>query len=597
MKKRNISEVLKNADTNNLKRIADSYDIISEEKKEKLYSRIAKNTDINPDTEFIDRVSGVEIRRSSNIARYICSAAACLAIIGAVSAGAFANGLKKIPSSESEPLSTTSETTTNAPTEPTTKMEGLPPEFDDEAKLHVFDIMINSADNFHKVSGQYVKKNTCSDIMIDICDYQIDNDNKKAYDHISRENLTSPVENVVNDAPFDSLIDAYMGELNIYYTDTANYCLDNVNKTYTIMAESDEYTGKGKKLDSRTVAGIIYKKTLDNDCEFDFDDETVFRNQSLLYNAAAYSVYPYDFALTNLSDFTSWEIKGEESYAGRNCYHIEGKNPLYPYDNDTAIDLLALVDKETGCLLKYILFTPDGSYYEWMVTKNIKFNDEAAPVSVDFSEYTKMNFEPVSNEIKYNNKGESYGETSLSISAYDYDDLPDLIAFHASFNSTEKEGYARKTELFDAFPISPYDESKRYASIIKGENTPAGIDINIYDSEGEKVLYTVTYYNPPVDDFPWLGHTDANLTFGPMTDDSYELLPDLIRYAVPDDQDDTVCYIHKSDIQDILYELPREIHMGYRFRWKKESDTGLREINCYNLNDVFSGVLVYDPQN
>lgn len=604
MKKRNINDILGSSDDKNIKRIADSYNIISDKKKEELYSRIAERTKLGCDGDYTDKVSGVEVRRSSDILRYIGTAAACVAVIGGLSAGALAlKGMKKVPSSDfSEAAETVTEKVTEKVTEAATSiaidLSDLPEAFNDEEKLHLYDIMINSADNFRKVSGEYIKNNTCSDIMCDIVDYQIDQENMQAYESVARENLISSVENVINDEPFDSLTDGYMGTLHIYCTDTAEYVLNPDSKTYTISAQSDNNRDTGKKLDARTVAGIMYKKSINNDYEFDFDDETICRYNSFLCNTAYSSVYPFDFAFGRLSDFTSWEIRGEETYSGRECYRIEGINSLYPYNNDddASFDFFALVDKETGCMLKYVLFDPEGGYLDWLVTKNIKFDDEADPVSIDFSEYSKYEYPDVSYEISCNSKGESYGNCQQNIDAYNYDELPDLIGYKGSFNSSEVKGYMRRTELFDAFPISPSEESKRYASTVKGENTPAGIDINVYDSEGENVLFTITYYNPPVDDVPWLGHTDSGKTFGPMSDDSYDALPDLIRYAVPDDPNDTVCYVRKNDIQDILGEIPRELHMGNSFRWMTDSDTNKIMVTCYDLNENAVGTLVYDPQ-
>ena len=604
MKKRNINDILGSSDDKNIKRIADSYDIISEKKSEELYSRIAKRTGLSSDSDYADKVSGVEVRRNSSILRFIGSAAACVAVIGGLSAGAIAmKGMKKVPSSEFTETTETTETVTEKVTErisgAAAYLDDLPEAFNDEEKLHIFDLIINSTDNFRKVSGKYIKNNTNTNIMCDIIDYQIDQDIMEAYESVSRENLLSPVENVVNDEPFDSIIDEYMGVLNIYCTDTAQYALDNDNKTYTISAQSADTPKTVTKLDARTIAGIMYKKEIDNDFEFDYDDGTVFRNYSLIYNTAYSSVYPIDFAYGQLYDFTAWEITGEVSYAGRECYGIEGHIPYYPYeptDNGTA-DFKALIDKKTGCLLKYILYDPNGGYLDWLITKSIKFDEEADPVTIDFSAYSKYDYPDVSNEIGCNSKGETYGSNIISANAYNYSELPDLIAYKGVFNSTEIKGYMRKTELFEVFPISPAEQSKRCASTIKGEGTPEGTDINVYDSEGENVLFVVTYYNMPDKGSPWLGHTDSGKTFGPMTDDSYDALPDLICYAVPDDPDNTVCYIRKTDLQDILSELPRELHMSYSFRWKTDSDTDKKEITCYDLNNNTVGTLVYDPQN
>ena len=289
MKKRNIKDILGSSDDKNIKRIADSYDIISDKKKEELYSLIAERTGLSSDSDYADKVSGVEVRRNSSILRFIGSAAACVAVIGGLSAGAIAmKGMKKVPSSEFTETTETTETVTEKITERISGaapyLDDLPEAFNDEEKLHIFDLIINSTDNFRKVSGKYVKNNTNTDIMCDIVDYQIDQDIMEAYESVSRENLLSPVENVVNDEPFDSIIDEYMGVLNIYCTDTAQYALDNDNKTYTISAQSADTPKTVTKLDARTIAGIMYKKEIDNDFEFDYDDGTVFRNYSLIYN-------------------------------------------------------------------------------------------------------------------------------------------------------------------------------------------------------------------------------------------------------------------------------------------------------------------------
>ena len=612
MKKRNIKDILGNAGDKDIKRISDSYCFLSSKKTEQLYSRIAENADLTTDTEYTDKVSGVEVSRNSNFLRYIASAAACVAVIGGLSAGAFAmKSMKKIPSPDlSETAREVTETATEKPNTEETAPDDLPKAFNDEEKLRLYDLMINSVDNFSKVSGEYVVNDTNSDIACEIVEYQYDMKQKKGHKYMSRENITSSLDDAVNDKPFTSLPDNYLIPLDFYFENNTEYYIDSQQK---IIYEKNflSYTDvSSSRLDPRTVAGTWYSRDKNVNYNADYSDENSLRYDYSFGRATSESVYPSNFACGQLYDFTAWEITGEVNYAGRVCIGIEGKIPYYPYEpsNKGTGDFKALIDKETGCLLKYVIYDPNGGYINWLVTKSIKFDDEADSVSIDLSEYSDYVPENVSYEIKYNSKGESYGFSQMAVDAYNYDDLPDLIAYKGAFTPSETTGYMRKTELFEVFPISPSDQSKRYASTIKGENTPEGIDINIYDSEGENVLYVVTYYNPPVYDEPCMGHTDSYLTFGqetydhaltfgPMTADDYDNLPDLIRYAVPDDPDDTVCYIVKSDIADIIDLLPRELYIGNCFRWKNDTDINSREITCYNLYGGIVGTLVYDPQN
>lgn len=115
--KKKLSELIEAADSETLKHIADSHNMVSDKKKDELYARISERTHLGE--EFADRVSGVEVRHGRGVSRYVGLVAAMALVIGGLGGGGLL--LKQragsVPSSEIEETTEATETETEAPTE------------------------------------------------------------------------------------------------------------------------------------------------------------------------------------------------------------------------------------------------------------------------------------------------------------------------------------------------------------------------------------------------------------------------------------------------------------------------------------------------
>ncbi len=117
--KRKLSELIEAADNDTLKAVADAHPMLSDAKKDELYSRISERASIGDD--YADSVSGVEVKHGRGASRFVGFAAALALVLGGLGGGGLL--LKQragsVPSSEIEESVevTEEETETEAPTE------------------------------------------------------------------------------------------------------------------------------------------------------------------------------------------------------------------------------------------------------------------------------------------------------------------------------------------------------------------------------------------------------------------------------------------------------------------------------------------------
>lgn len=95
--RKNIREVFHSAGDEELRRIAESCKVVSDEKKEELYRRITMSSEKrNKDTEYGDSVHGVEVRKSSGFMRGMTVAACGVVAIGAVGGALIHSGMHNV---------------------------------------------------------------------------------------------------------------------------------------------------------------------------------------------------------------------------------------------------------------------------------------------------------------------------------------------------------------------------------------------------------------------------------------------------------------------------------------------------------------------
>lgn len=138
--RRKLSELIEAADNDTLKAVADAHPMLSDAKKDELYSRISERVSVGED--YADSVSGVEVRRGRGVSRYVGLVAAMALVIGGLGGGGLL--LKQragsVPSSEIEATTevTEAETETEAPTEAALT--------EDEAQAIVDDLFVKFTD-------------------------------------------------------------------------------------------------------------------------------------------------------------------------------------------------------------------------------------------------------------------------------------------------------------------------------------------------------------------------------------------------------------------------------------------------------------------
>ena len=102
-----------------------------------------------------------------------------------------------------------------------------------------------------------------------------------------------------------------------------------------------------------------------------------------------------------------------------------------------------------------------------------------------------------------NSHGETYASAGqMRFDRSNYDQLPDLIRFGELYDEygrlASDDCFVKKTELFELFGDDPDAEMTRLMQ--EHEKTATAVPVatlNVYDIEGETVLYTVTYYDEP----------------------------------------------------------------------------------------------------
>ena len=95
-----------------------------------------------------------------------------------------------------------------------------------------------------------------------------------------------------------------------------------------------------------------------------------------------------------------------------------------------------------------------------------------------------------------NNHGETYASAGqVHMERKVYDQLPDLIRFGGD---TYKEGFVRKTELFEVLGDDPDDAMNHLMQDFNKTDTAVeAASLNVYDKEGENVIAVIKYYKEP----------------------------------------------------------------------------------------------------
>ncbi|MCC8135856.1 MAG: hypothetical protein LIO40_04170, partial [Ruminococcus sp.] len=209
-----------------------------------------------------------------------------------------------------------------------------------EYKSYIYHMMLNSVDYFNNAQGEMVyAMNFDSPIEIE---FQTDIDEQCSY-----ECLTQNGEIV---------------EIN-FVEDNVAYTVDAINCTYVSYSQGD----------------VIEFSISDNDRFVMLDSgETLAVNRNDLTNLATAGkscLFTPSYAMSYLSDFSSWNISGMENLCGRDCVIVDGTANGNPFT--------MWIDVNTGILMKY------GDIEGYVQVDSIAIDENIEVNSFSFEMYTK----------------------------------------------------------------------------------------------------------------------------------------------------------------------------------------------------------------
>ena len=526
--KKNIRELFRNADEETIRRIAE-HPITNESTQERIYSRVNKRiAGRTGETEYTDSVHGVEVRRSYGVRRFASLAAALAVLIGGIGTGTYFMSRNSSPAvydeiaesetaEETEKAEETEEEVTEEETEPVEETAALL-EFDMADKVGIIGKMLNSVDYYDQVSGNFITSDTSRPDLCDILSVQCDVTEGRTMETITRFDFWNTPAEIVDGAEPDGYIDEYYGTFSVYTDGEQEYDLmlepnfsGVVNGYYRHGLYAD------KRIDGAQIDPQIYLdwlsqnpdvKSYEREWKAVEDGVQVWREDCTNTRVVTSFLRPTELVTRLLLDTDLWEISGSEEFLGRNCVVLAGDIHKELGEEDENYyrqpgKFWMLVDEETGCMLKCLVYNVYGDLSEWYVTRDIAFDGDAQAVAeVDLSALTDYTMteeeieeaakqrEEAGDEFSVNSSGETYG-TYRWKGVDDYENAPDLIANVGKYQVRDG-GYIRKEELFEKFGEHPCFDVMNI--VRKADDTPEGTDLNIYDSEGENILYVITVY-------------------------------------------------------------------------------------------------------
>lgn len=257
-------------------------------------------------------------------------------------------------------------------------MEPTGPELDRQ-KLDVIDKMMNSVDLYDKISAKSVsfyKAPEGSPALVK--DYSV------FYDILCTDNRAA------RSYRFGYTGARYSGSEDI--ADMAEYAEKDIDTDHE--KETESYCDGEKRYywqNPETSDENIISSW--NDCFYRDSDADKYKGFEALRLTSSHAI-EYDLSInkpvlcpdgqglvTNyLYELNNWEITGDISFEGRDCYVIEGKRPEKDYDEYEIDKFMLYIDKETGIPMLDILYRENGDIDTVDMYFDVKLNDKAEPV-------------------------------------------------------------------------------------------------------------------------------------------------------------------------------------------------------------------------
>jgi hypothetical protein len=347
MKKLDL-KILENADRQTVERLADLCPSAGEKERKKLWCRLESRC---KDNSYAYSVEGVDTYKHSIVHHY-SMAAMCAAVILMLTGSIF--GLKRLKAPDDPPSPSVEMTpSTNVAAETVS---------DDKANEQTELVlkMLNSIDYYDKVSGRLVEKgngNTFNDV-----EFEVDLTTARSYSHI-RQCRTDSHESAING-------DVSSAELitdENYTCDFIRYSDGNSVYTYDPASKKKEYISPSvKRSDSEKIPDEERREGNSQNLWWKW------RTDPLNCEHASHSLFPQLIVSTSLDDQDKWQIDGIQTYIGRECTAISGKDGSFT----------ALIDTQTGVLLKYVETDSNGEICDYICVHSIAFDDEADEVRI-----------------------------------------------------------------------------------------------------------------------------------------------------------------------------------------------------------------------
>lgn len=351
MKKLDL-KILENADRQTVERLAELCPSAGERERKILWRRLESRC---KDNKYAYSVQGVEAYKSSHFRELLNAIAVCTAFILVITGSIF--GLKRLKAPDNT-LSPSVEMTTAEPTETVS---------DDKANEQTELVlkMLNSIDYYDKVSGRLVEKgneNSFNDV-----EFEVDLTTARSYSHI-RQCWTDSHESAIN----GDLSGAEIIKDDNYTYDFIRYSDGNSVYTYNLASKKKEYISPSvKRADSEKIPDEERREGNSQNLWWKW------RTDPLNCEHASHSLFPQLIVSTSLDDQDKWQIDGIQTYIGRECTAVSGKDGSFT----------ALIDTQTGVLLKYVETDSNGEICDYICVKSIAFDDEADEVhEFDFTE-------------------------------------------------------------------------------------------------------------------------------------------------------------------------------------------------------------------
>lgn len=201
---------------------------------------------------------------------------------------------------------------------------------------------------------------------------------------------------IINAVDFFDTVEGELVQFGAYYNNTVKYNIDVKNSksfTHDKSNEEDIYiffnNGVYKELDNKekTYRNLVVpeknKEEMDNlrklkpKQRYGGNGLVKFRKTEIL-TSVGNSILAEEYLANYLADYDEWSIEGNEEFIGRQCTKIAGKRDCV--DRQTKAEkYTALIDTETGVVLKYDEMDASDKVVGGFETKYIKYNVKFDP--------------------------------------------------------------------------------------------------------------------------------------------------------------------------------------------------------------------------